>query len=97
MRAASNDLNGMLAITRRMLEQARAGEWQALAVLDAERAALLDGYRVLPGAPDRRDLEELLVLNEQLVALACARRRDVSGALVTFNRGRRAQRLYNAI
>lgn len=66
-----------LALTRAMLEAARAGDWEQLIALEAERHPLV----MQPVAQDQasvRQLGELLALDRELYALI-SQARDAAG------------------
>jgi flagellar protein FliT len=67
-----------LALTRAMLEAARAGDWEQLIALEAERHPLV----MQPVARDEdgiRQLAELLALDRELYALISQARDEAAG------------------
>ncbi|NUO73694.1 MAG: flagellar protein FliT [Frateuria sp.] len=73
----STQLPLAMALTRAMLEAARAGDWEQVAALEAERHPLV----TLPVAQDEdsvRQLGEMLALDRELCALVSQARDTVA-------------------
>ena len=66
-----------LALTRAMLEAARAGDWDQLIALETERHPLVM-RPVAPGEDSLRQVDELLALDRELYALI-SQARDHAG------------------
>jgi hypothetical protein len=61
-------LTQAMALTRAMLEAARAGDWEQVAALETERHPLVT-QPVAPGEDSLRQLGELLALDRELYGL----------------------------
>jgi hypothetical protein len=87
-----------LDLTRRMLKQARAGQWEQVQQTDGERQPPLRAAIAQVQGPDTSHLaaglRELLTLNEAIAALARQARADCAAQVVSLDRGRRARRAY---
>ncbi len=79
----------LLELSRRMLEAARESAWEEVSALEERRRKLLGGVVLRPAA-----WEALLVLNEEVLALAERARQETLEALERVHRGRAACKVY---
>jgi len=95
---ASNELVHGLELTRRMLELVKAGEWEAVAEIGAERLRLLRRW-MRPTDPllAQRQigiLQEIRKLDEEIEALGRRGRDEMEQRLRELHRGRKAGKAY---
>ena len=94
----SQELTQSLELTRRMLELVKAGEWEAVAAIGAERLRLLRGW-MRPTDPllAQRQvgiLQEIRKLDEEIEALGRRSRDEMEQRLRQIHRGRKAGKAY---
>lgn len=91
-----------LSLTRRMLELARNGDWEALVALEAERGKVIDQLRLHDPRPTgdgssgrkRQLIRELLQLDEQIQALTQDWMHELRSVLGSLSTEQRLSRTY---
>jgi hypothetical protein len=83
--------DAFLGCSLRMLDAARAGEWDALIELECERRALPTPAE--PAHPDAGRLRRLLEINDEIIALSAGHRDALMRA---FNSNKQQQRAAGA-
>lgn len=89
---SGNPWGAFEALTARMVETARSGDWVAVAALQGERDALPVGGVELPGDAARQRLHEL---DRTLLALVREARDAAGQALSGARHGQQATRAYS--
>lgn len=98
--AASRALEGALELSRRMVDEARAGHWDDIPALDGERMKFLRAAcESVPASLDEAErragaLEAIRKLNESLIRLGETGRENMRSQLLAMNQGRTATRAY---
>lgn len=90
-----------LSLTRRMLELARNGDWEALVALESERGKVIDQLRLHDPRPadgsskrKRELIRELLQLDEQIHALTQDWMHELRSVLGSLSTEQRLSRTY---
>jgi flagellar protein FliT len=92
-------------VSRRMLEHARKGDWDALIAAEAQRASLLEQVRNLearePPAPTHAQIEaelvrDILSMDEEIVSLSRGRMDEIKSTLESNGVKKKIQRTYGA-
>jgi hypothetical protein len=91
--------NEILAQTRAMLAAGEAGDWDQVAVLERERQKAITRFFRDDSAPHeavwlQQGIEQLLGLDDRLLALCQAGRAEASAAVVELRRKAVAKRSY---
>lgn len=90
-------LEALVALTRTMLERARAGAWDEVNRLEDERISLMNAsITTSPVGASRAVLEELRRMNDELVALATAERDQLAEQLGQLRSSGNAAKAYQA-
>ena len=84
---------GILELTRRMLELCVKGEWEAAGAVEAERRAMIDPQAV-PGPDDVEHLQHIIDLNAEILRVSSERHAELAGALHDVRAGKRAASTY---
>ena len=98
--AETGALAQALSISQRMVEVARAGQWDELPAMESQRMRLLrDACETAPASLDeaqgRADaLEAIRKLNKNLIRLGQTGRENLRSQLRQLNQGRAASRAY---
>ena len=93
MSSRYTELDRALDITRRMLACAQSGDWDAVIRLETQRRECMGSSGLMSVAP-RDMLEEMLTLNEAVVALVEQQRHEASAQLRKVQQGRLAVPAY---
>ena len=97
--AMTTPLTEALEMSRQMLADAEAGNWEAVSAKQPQRERLLhqalDGRDNLP-APERALVEQIVTLNDRLREAATANRDELGVELSRMRQGRTATRAYQA-
>lgn len=89
----------LLELTGKMLEHARAGEWDAITQLDQQRRPLLEAlFADATDIPEsaRAELERLQTMDREIMTLAAGVREQLQSDLGGLQAGRKMQRAYAA-
>jgi flagellar protein FliT len=94
-------LHALLSLSRRMLEAARTGDWEAVAALEAERQAVAGTVfkRPVPlevALAAAEVLRATLAANQEMISLGEQARDAVRQELQDLVRSRKAERIYSA-
>ena len=92
-------LEQALELTRRRLENARAGDWQPVICAEAERRLLLEqafATRDLLDEALAAKVRQLLDLDRDLIEASTRARDELGGELGQITRGNRASQAYHA-
>lgn len=84
-----------LRCSERMLELARSGGWEELALLQCEREALLRNAAAA-GSADAEGIARMLAINEEILALGASHRDELMRACADSRQARRAVGAYAA-
>lgn len=95
------ELEQLLQLSRDLLEQARADEWDTVVEMEQQRSPRLHAYFEsrsagrLPEA-DRERVREIIELDRQVAQLAQARQNRIASDLKELKRGQSAVAAYDA-
>jgi len=97
--SASPRLEQGLELTRKMLELVKAGEWEQVAALGAERLKLLQPWVPSPDPSLARQqigvLQEIQKLDAEIETLSRQGRKEIARHLRQLHQGRKAGKAYN--
>jgi hypothetical protein len=97
--AASQQLEQGLEMTRKMLELAKAGEWEQVAELGVERMKLLQQWVHTTDPAQAQQqigvLQEIQKLDEEIETLGRQGREEIAQHLRQLHQGRKAGKAYN--
>ncbi len=96
--AAAPGMDGILALSRRMLECAEHGDWDAVTAHERERRERMERYFAAP-APARAGglaeaIREIVAIDQRIIALGQVRRDEIAASLRTLEKGRRGTETY---
>lgn len=95
------ELEHLLELSQRLLQQAEAGEWQDVQQIEQQRRPLIHSYfesrpaATLPES-DRERVREIIDLDRQVQHLAVACKDEISRHLKQLHQGRSAVAAYDA-
>lgn len=97
-----NDLSAIVDLTVQMLDMARRGEWDDLAIKEEWRRAQLEKFFVAPVDKIRQrqvvgQIERILELNRELTLLAEQEKDAVAAKLGDLKQNRRAADAYRSL
>jgi hypothetical protein len=96
--AHDNPLVQGLEMTRRMLELVKAGEWEAVAELGAERLQLLHQLNLQADASNAQlylgTLQEIQSIDQEIEAISRIRKDEAAEQLRQIHQGRKADKAY---
>lgn len=98
----SADVQALLSLTQQMLDQAKAGEWEALVESESQRQSLLEPCaQALSVSTDRQadadTMREIQALNDQLTRLTAGGRENVAASINRISAGSSATKAYTDI
>jgi hypothetical protein len=97
--AEQNPLTAVLELSRRMLQQAEAGDWEDVIRQEAERGRLIEQTfplsQELAGLPSTAEiLEQIIACDNQVMELGVQAQGEARGMLSKLQKGRRATQAY---
>ncbi len=92
MNGREAQVEDVLALSKEMREQARAGRWDRVQEFQSRRWGLLRGG--LPAGLSVAEMEEILVLDLEVEQLAQRAKAETADELRHLHQGRQAQRAY---
>lgn len=97
--AQSPHTEKLIELTQNMLAAAERGDWDRLAMLEAERSRLVAAcFESSPAGVNATAMvgciRQMLELDRRVIAIAENGLRDIAGEIAALDRGRRAHRAY---
>jgi hypothetical protein len=101
MKNNSSDLQQIILITRKMLEQAQSASWDEVSKLEAERRSLLHMFFMFPILDElvgtvSEGIRSITAIDENIMELGRAEKHELEQVLRQIDQGKKAIKAYDS-